>query len=283
MFGYLRTDDPYLYKKDEVLFNSLYCGICKSIGKTCGQKARLCLTYDIAFFSAIAHNILGVDVTIKKKRCITHWFKRRPIADRDNLTDLLADINVLLAYYKVEDDIIDQGKGKLKKSILKKGFKKASKRNKEISDIIKTQYELLRLEEKAKCSSIDQICEPFAIMMQKISDKVFLDKSTTDTQSLFYNIGKWIYLIDALDDFEKDKKEDNYNVFVEIHGKNSNFSSVVRNIELSYVLNSIFNSISENLKNIKFYFNTDLIENILLKGIQKKTKSVIEKGVKVER
>jgi len=280
MFGYVRTDEPYLYKKDEVLFNSLYCGICKSIGKVCGQKARLCLTYDIAFFSAIAHNILGEDITIKKQRCITHWFKRRPIAQRDKLTDLLADINVLLAYYKVQDDIVDQGKGKGKKLLLKKGFKKAEKRNKEISNIIKEQYELLREEEKSNCSSIDRICEPFAVMMERLSNIVFGEKATEDTASLFYNLGKWIYLIDALDDFEKDKKEDNYNVFVEIHGKNSPFTTVVRDTELSFVLNSIFVSIQENLKNIKFNFNTDLIENILLKGIQKKTKAVIEKGVK---
>ncbi len=277
MFGYVRTDEPYLYKKDEVLYNSLYCGICKSIGKTCGQKARLCLTYDIAFFSAIAHNILGEDVTIKKQRCITHWFKRRPMALRDRISDLLADINVLLAYYKVYDDIIDQNKGKLKRAILKKGFKRAEKRNKEISEIIKEQYEILRKEERVNCDSIDRICEPFAVMMQKISDKVFQDKATEATASLFYNLGKWIYLIDALDDFEKDKKENNYNVFIQIHGKDSPFNKVVRDEELSFILNSLFVTISENLKDIHFYFNKDLIENILLKGIQKKTKAVIVK------
>lgn len=49
MFGYVKPDLPYLYLKDDKLYKALYCGVCKSIGKTCGQKARLSLTYDIAF------------------------------------------------------------------------------------------------------------------------------------------------------------------------------------------------------------------------------------------
>jgi hypothetical protein len=32
VFGYIRPDEPYLYKKDEVLYNAVYCGLCKSIG-----------------------------------------------------------------------------------------------------------------------------------------------------------------------------------------------------------------------------------------------------------
>ena len=280
MFGYVKTYEPYLYKKDEVLYNSLYCGVCKSIGKTCGQKARLCLTYDIAFFSAIAHNILNQDVKIEKKRCITHWFKKRPIAQRDGLTDKLADINVLLAYYKVQDDLIDEKKGKFKNLLLKKGFKKAHKRSREISDIIDRQYKLLRIEEKNDCKSLDIICDPFAKMMQDISDCVFGDFATNYTQELFYNLGKWIYLIDALDDFEEDKKSGSFNVFINILGKNSTFEQVVKYQELSFVLNSTFNSIIDSLDNIKFYFNRDLIDNILLRGIQEKTKQVISKGVK---
>ena len=55
MFGYLVPDKPYLYLKDDTLYKALYCGVCKSIGKVSGQRARFTLTYDIAFLSAIAN------------------------------------------------------------------------------------------------------------------------------------------------------------------------------------------------------------------------------------
>ena len=45
MFGYINPDAPYLFKKDETLYNALYCGLCKGIGKGCGQTARTALTY----------------------------------------------------------------------------------------------------------------------------------------------------------------------------------------------------------------------------------------------
>ena len=67
MFGYIKTDEPYLYKKDEVLYKSMYCGLCKSIGNLCGQVARFGLTYDVAFLAVILHNIADKDVKIVKK------------------------------------------------------------------------------------------------------------------------------------------------------------------------------------------------------------------------
>lgn len=62
MFGYISPDRPYLFIKDETLYKALYCGVCKSIGAECGQMARSALTYDMAFMSALLHNIRGDDV-----------------------------------------------------------------------------------------------------------------------------------------------------------------------------------------------------------------------------
>ena len=77
MFGYVKPDTPYLYIKDDTLYKSLYCSVCKSIGKICGQRARLGLTYDIAFMSAFIHNVAGVDVKIEKKHCVAHPVTRQ--------------------------------------------------------------------------------------------------------------------------------------------------------------------------------------------------------------
>ena len=83
MFGYIKPETPYLYIKDDTLYKALYCGVCKSIGGQCGQVARFALTYDVAFFSALTHNMAGEDVKIEPKRCVAHWIKKRPIAKRE--------------------------------------------------------------------------------------------------------------------------------------------------------------------------------------------------------
>ena len=72
MFGYISPDRPYLFIKDETLYKALYCGVCKSIGAECGQLARSALTYDMAFVSALVHNIAGRDINIVRRRCAVH-------------------------------------------------------------------------------------------------------------------------------------------------------------------------------------------------------------------
>lgn len=270
MFGYVKTDDPYLYKKDDVLYKSLYCGVCKAIGSSCGQMARFALTYDVAFLSAVAHNIMNVDVTIKQKRCIAHPIIRRPIAEKDDLTFFLAHINTLLAYYKVCDDVYDNGKGRFKRLFLKKGYKRSKKACPEIEKIIRSRYEELTALEKKGVESVDMVSDPFASMLAEISDLTFEEFATENTNRLFYALGKWIYLIDALDDYDKDIKKGNYNVF-RVAYKQPSAKDLLVNCgeELQFIFMSIFADLDNNFKQIKFYFNKDLVENILQNGVRK--------------
>ena len=101
---YIGPDRPYLFIKDETLYKAMYCGVCRCISKECGQMARTALTYDIAFMSALLHNIRGEDVKIVKRRCPVHPIKRRPMTEADELTRTLACVNTALAWYKLTDD-----------------------------------------------------------------------------------------------------------------------------------------------------------------------------------
>lgn len=281
MFGYLKPDRPYLYLKDDVLYKSLYCGVCKSIGKLCGQKARFTLSNDVTFLSAFCHNVMGEDVKIQKKRCIAHWIKRRQICDVDEISTKLGAINVLLAYYKVKDDILDEKKGGFKSSLLKKGYKKAKKFMPMADEIIKNGYlELLTYESK-NSDSIDMVSDCFASIIAKLSELILLDKGTENTYNVLYAIGKWVYLIDALDDYDKDIKNGNFNVFYNLY-KFSDYETLIKEKkpELLYIFNGIFSIIQENYKNIKTYFNTDLIVNVLTRGIPNETLKVLDKGNK---
>ena len=281
MFGYLKPDNPYLYLKDDVLYKALYCGICKSIGCTCGQVSRFTLSYDMAFMSAITHNILGVDITINKERCIAHQIKKRPVAKTDDISKLLANVNVILAYYKVKDDILDEKKGGIKSSVIKGGYKKAKANCPEIDKIVKEGYERLVSYEKEGLDSIDVVCDPFAKILEDVSTFVFKDKATEYTKGLFYAIGKWVYLIDALDDYDKDVKNNNFNVLYNAY-KEQDFISLIKNRkgDICFIFNSIFAQILDNYKNITMKYNTDLVHNIITRGIPSTTNKILLKGNK---
>lgn len=275
MFGYINPDAPYLFKKDEELYKALYCGLCKSIGKGCGQTARTALTYDMAFTSALVHNIKGEDVKIKKAHCVLHVLRRRPIAMVDDTTLALGCVNTALAYFKLCDDKADGERRGCLRHLYKKGYKRAVKRHPEIIGIISNYTAKQAETEKSGCAVIDMAAEPTAEMMRDISVCLLGEHSTPDTQNLFYALGKWVYLIDALDDYDKDVKKKRYNVLFNVYGEKCKSDAVKKGEEeLKFIFDMLFAQMRENLANIKFHFNHDLTDNIILRGIPLKTRSI---------
>ncbi|MBP5177904.1 MAG: hypothetical protein ILP02_04935, partial [Clostridia bacterium] len=236
------------------------------------------LTYDITFLSAFAHNVTGVDVTVRNERCVAHPVTRRPVAGRTPLSDRLADVNVILAYYKLFDDVVDEGKGKIKSRFLRSAYKRAASREPAIDAVVKESYKDLTALERSGCDSVDAVADPFAEMLSKLSSLVLCDYATEFTKRLFYAVGKWLYLIDALDDYDKDVKKGGYNVLKSAY-KSINAQNLVRKHgeDLNFIFGSLFVEVNECFNNIKFNFNCDLVGNILLKGLPAATQRIIKR------
>ena len=278
MFGYIRTDTPYLYIKDDALYRAMYCGVCKGIAEVCGHRARMGLSYDVTFLSVIMHNIRGEDITIEKQHCLTHCIRSRMMAEVDELTRRLGALNTALVYYKYTDDINDGDKGRGKRLWFKKGFKRVKKKYPEIERIVRENMSAQEQTEKAQTDSLDRASDATANMLAEFSDYALGDKASIYTRNLFYAVGKWIYLIDALDDYDKDKKKGAYNPFVLAYGAENRQSLLASEMgeEVRYVFNALFFDMRENLANIPFRFNRDLSDNILLRGLPAMTKKVMD-------
>ena len=265
-----------MFVKDEVLYQALYCGMCKSIGKGCGGFAKSALTYDTAFLSALLHNIADCDVKIEKKRCALHLIKRRPVAKPDDMSVLLGCVNTALAYYKLLDDKLDGDKKGMFAFLYKRGYKRALKRHPAIAAIISGGMERQRELEEANCEIIDAACEPTAEMMGKLSDYVLGKYATEDTRRLCYDVGKWIYLADALDDYDKDVKKGRYNVLHISFKCATKCEAVAAHVEeINFLFNSLFADMRQALASIKFYYSHDLTDNIILMGIPQRTRRLV--------
>lgn len=283
MFGYVKPDVPYLYVKDETLYNALYCQLCKSIGSECGQCARFSLTYDLAFLSAVIHNLTKTDVVIKRSHCVVHPVRKKPMAKPDEVSSVLAVLNVVLAYYKLTDDVEDGGKGRFARIFLSSGFKRAAKKHPELVEIVRRNYEALRTLEKNGEKSIDKTADPFALMVAELGDTLLGEKASESSYLFFYSLGKWIYLIDALDDYDKDLKKKNYNPFYCAYEK-SDYETLRRECgeEIAFIMSSALNGISQGLSGLKFGFNADLIRNVALRGTTERTKAVLSGKKNIE-
>lgn len=276
MFGYVRYDFPNLYIKDLMLYKALYCGVCKGIAKSCGQTARIGLTYDVAFLSALLHNIAGVDIKVTEQHCFEHAVRKRPIAEVDPLTEALGAFNTVLVYYKLTDDIRDGDRGRGRRMWFRKGFRRAEKKYPDLCALVRNFMEEQERTEKNAPPSPDMAAEATALMTASVSDLLLGGKATGDTHGLFYFLGKWVYLIDALDDYDKDKKKKRYNPFVAAYDCASRAELMeTKGQEVCFLFDTLFYSMREHLAQIEFHFNRDLTDNIILRGIPVETQRVM--------
>lgn len=72
--------------------------------------------------------------------------------------------------------------------------------------MMKNSFASLNVLEKAKCDSIDRVADCFASLMRDITRALIKTDDVIDTFT--YNLGRLVYLLDAVDDVEKTPKEE---------------------------------------------------------------------------
>ena len=110
MFGNVLIDKPNILIKDYETYRAYYCGLCKSIGKEYGTVLRLTLNYDIVLLALLGHNYEQVEPIYLSEHCITHPVRKVPTVKNNEVLTRVADINIILGYYKASDDVIDENK-----------------------------------------------------------------------------------------------------------------------------------------------------------------------------
>ncbi len=219
MFGYVVVDKEKLTPQENALYRAFYCGVCKTVKQEYGNLTRVCTTYDITFLSILSHDCLNYPVQLTNESCIANPFQKKLIVKDNSLMRKISAIAVLLVYYKLQDDVLD---GKKSRKILNTLFSKQVKKAKfifpEADEIIDKYYTKLRYMENANEQIIDKVSDCFGNMLKELF--VLVIPSCDDkVYSLAYNVGKYIYLIDAVDDLEDDAKSGNYNPFIACYGK----------------------------------------------------------------
>ena len=218
MFGYIRPLECELRVREQAQYRGTYCGLCKSIGKRYGQIERLTLSYDCSFLALVLAAVTG-GAAFKPGNCGPRVYRgKRPIAQSSPVLDYAADVNVLLAWYQAADDSVDE---KSLKSVsarlaLARAYRKAAKAHPALNQEIQTSMKALGNIEAAKIASTDEPSDAFGKLLSAVilHAPMLPPSKRQAAEWMFYNLGKWIYLIDAWDDRDKDQKSGNYNPFL---------------------------------------------------------------------
>lgn len=278
MFGYLQPYKDEMKIKDYQFYKSVYCGLCRHLTKDYGLLASLTLSYDCTVLAMLYLSVNNENFAVKKGRCTVNPLKKCMICDSSgNAFRFAGAVSVIMSYYKMKDTIADSGI--LKKiaavcimGLLHRNYKKAKKVYPEIDVIVSEMMEMQSEAEKNN-SGIDRSAEPTALLIKKLCIMLSPDKNESHALGVFgYFVGRWIYLMDAADDLEKDLKHNNFNPFAAKH----NNDIIQTMIYCNEVLNMTASQILLSYELLPVRSCKAVLDNIVMEGLPYQQKKYTE-------
>ena len=212
MYGYVRPVKSALRIGEYEQFRAVYCGLCEALKKRCGFLARFVVNYDLTFLAMILSDYEGC---LQRKRCPAHPLRRRYCLCSASALDVAADYSVILAWWKLRDDVQDKPfvKGILYRIaawLLKPAYRKASGFRPEFDRTAESCLKELSALERAQSPSLDETADCFARILVAASDGC-PESNKRILRELFYHLGRYVYILDAIDDYPDDWKCGAYN------------------------------------------------------------------------
>ena len=272
MLGYVTIAKGELKIKEYDIYQGYYCGICKAMGRRCSQLSRMTLSYDSVFLAMVLAALDDMADEMEMQHCIAHPIRKKPVVLNQKAIDYAADVMVILAYHKFLDDWQDEKSpiGLAGKMALGRAYRKLSTQYPEVCRKVEAGLAALSKLEAEKSSSLDLTAGAFAEVMEPLFAGYLGEERAAEQRVLAHlgrALGRWIYVIDALDDYAKDQEEGNYNPL--LYRKNG--LEGVGDL-LYHYLADMMNAY--DLLDIKK--NKAIIENIIFMGLRQRTDAVLK-------
>ena len=261
MFGYVTVCEPELKVKDLKKYRAYYCGLCRTLKEDYGFMGQMTLTYDMTFAVILLSSLYERIPELEKHRCKIHPVKKQMML-RNEITSYAAAMNVLLAYYHMEDDWQDDRKvsSLMTKSLIQGKAKKIIEKYPRQSEIIRKSLKELGECEHENSMDIDRATGCFGRLMAEL----FVWKEDIWEKTLrkmgFY-LGKFIYLMDAYEDLPEDRKKNRYNPLKEL-AKRPDYEA-----QMEQILRMMIAESTVRFEQLPCLVDVDILRNILYDGV----------------
>ena len=275
MFGYIKPVHSELLVKEYEFYKSTYCGICRAMKKRTGRLSNVALSYDSVFLALVRMlYVSDAEIGVKRARCIAHPVKKRGMLIENSAISYTARAFAVLTYYKMLDDINDEGAAKriafsAARPIFKHGAKMSA-----LSDLSKVAAEKLSeisALEKASESSVDKVADVFGEMLGEFFAHGFSDNDRILLYDLGFHVGRFIYAADAAEDYEGDRREGKYNPYVLLYNGEPLTPENKQSIKCALILECKRMESAVNLMEFgNRYTIENIIKNIIYLGLTKR-------------
>lgn len=279
MFGYIAPLKSELKIREFEVYNAYYCAVCRAVKKRYGELPRLILSYDAAFIAMLMDSLTGGDESLRFEtfRCFNNPLKKRNVVFETAAVDYAADVMVLLGWYNLRDKKNDRDEENplkasavfLGEAALKSAGRRAAERLGEKAKICQDCMDEQATLEKANTAELDRAADPTGKIMAELLDFPGASEFSDILRSLGYHLGRYIYMIDAADDLEKDMRHDAYNP-LRLKPIETNALRTAISLDLA--------RLGELLDELPLVYHKDIIDNIIYLGLFAKLDEVIPSG-----
>lgn len=262
MFGYIAINKAEMKFKDYDMYHSYYCGLCKRLKECYGRRGQMTLSFDMTFLIVLLTGLYepGTDTDIVN--CIAHPLEKHT-ARTNKFTDYAAAMNLILSYYKCKDDWEDERKKKsyATAKILRPKAEAIREIYPEKVAKISSNLQMISLLEKKNEQNLDRMAGLFGEIMAEIF-AYRKDEWEDSLRIIGFFLGKFIYLMDAYEDVEKDIKDGNYNPLKDAFLHHADFAEECRGI-----LTLMMAECSREFEKLPILLHADILRNILYSGV----------------
>lgn len=261
MFGYVLANKPELKMREFYKYKAYYCGLCKVLRDKYGFLGQVTLTYDMTFLVILLTSLYESETTRKEQRCIVHPLKKQKMLYNE-ITEYAADMNIILTYYKLLDDWKDERKRISYAGLCAyhKTFLKLKEQYPQKCEVIRKCLGLLQQCEERGEENIDVVARYFGKLMSELfAYKEDVWESTL--RKMGFYLGKFIYILDAYDDVDKDIKDENYNALIPMYIE-KDFDE-----KCEEMLNYILAECTAQFEKLPCVEDVEILRNILYAGV----------------
>lgn len=259
MFGFITVNKQELKFKEYDCYHEFYCGLCNTLKKHFGKRAQLSLSYDMTFLVMLLTSLYEPETIGMCCRCFAHPFKKNSYRI-NKYTDYVADMTLILSYYKCMDDWADEKRisKKAYANLIKKNVKDVSKRYPKKIETIKTNLNALSEAEAAGETNIDKLSGIFGNIM---SELFVIDNDIWEPhlRSIGFYMGKFIYILDAYVDLDEDIKKKQFNPLT---SKDVNIDAWIKQL-----LTMISAECAKEFEKLPLIEHIEILRNILYSGM----------------
>ncbi len=263
MFGAIVPQVCELKVRELKTYQAYYCGLCKVLKERYHRQSVL--YYDCVFLFLLSDSLAHEAGEAAPCKCILHPFEKR-IALRGRGAEYAADINILMAYAKADDDAHDTGKGGFRRHYLRKAFATVERTHPGLLREAQDMKEMLHTLEAQRSPDTDALAHTYAQLLGSVFENVDVLHSHI-LRDLGYNLGRWTYLLDALEDFDEDAKSGAFNVFAHKYGAMT--GETKREIERSLYFSLA--QAANALERLPIQHNKEILQNIVYLGLKART------------